>query len=160
MPPAAMQALMAAKAGAPAPGATPGAPTTPQPPGTSPTGMAPQGGAPMAAPMATPTPPAGRQETARAHVNIAMTMLEQALPAFGTQTPEGAAILKVLSSLAKDFGQKDSSDLVPAQIMEMVRGMPQMGGGSPVQQQLIKQMQAGQQGGQPPQAGAAPGMPH
>lgn len=126
----------------------------------------------MAAPMSTPTPPAGRQETARAHVNIAMTLLEQALPAFGTQTPEGGAILKVLSSLSKDFGQKDSSDLVPAQIMEMVRGMPQMGGGGPVQQQLIKQMQNGgaggppgqpgqsPPGGQPPQPGAMPGMPH
>lgn len=97
---------------------------------------------PSGTPMATPQKKEGKEEIARVQVHVAMNMLEQALPALGAESKEGRSILKVLSSLAKDFGETDTSDLVPAQMKEMVAGMPQMGGGSPQQQQILKMMQA------------------
>jgi len=38
------------------------------------------------------------------------------------------------------IAKKDTSDLVPAEILQMVKRMPQMGGGTEVQKQLLKQM--------------------
>lgn len=126
------------------------------PPGAQPAAAAPQGSAaPMGAPMATPNPQQGKQEHASVLVHIAMQMLEQALPGFGSQSEEGHAVIRTLDTLARKFGKRDTGDLVPAEIMSMVRNMPQMGGGSPVQKMLIQQMQRGNMpapGGQPPQA--------
>ena len=110
----------------------------------------------MGSPMAAPQNANGKLEAARVNIHLAMNMLEQALPAFGSETTEGKAIIRTLSSLAKDFGKKDAGDLVPAEIMSMVRSMPQMGGGSPVQRALIQQMQ---HGNMPPQQPGPPGAP-
>ena len=88
------------------------------------------------------------------HVHIAMTLLQQALPDLGADTPEGAAVVKALSGLSRLAGKHDNSDLVPAEVMAMVRQMPQMGGGTPVQQELMRQMMAQARGG-----GGAPGAP-
>jgi len=109
----------------------------------------------MAAPMATPQPQHGRQEMGSVQVHIAMQVLERALPMFGSQSKEGAAIIRVLSSLSKDFGHRDTGDLVPAEIMSMVQGMSQQGGGTPVQRQLLQQMQGGNN--PPNAAGSNPG---
>ena len=116
----------------------------------SPTPM-PGGGmpGPGGTPMSGPTKKEGNKEVAKVQVHIAMNMLEQALTAFGAESKEGKSVLKVLGGLSKDLGESDSSDLVPAQIMEMVKGTPQMGGGNEMQQQLMKMMQQQKQGGQP-----------
>lgn len=101
-------------------------------------------GAPMGSPMATPQPKAGLQAAARTNIHIAMNMLEQALPIFGSESDEGKAILQTLSKLSNKFGKSDEGDLVPAQIMQLMRAEPSMGGGTP-QQQMMRQ-QPGQQG--------------
>lgn len=91
----------------------------------------------------------GIKEAARVNIHIAMNMLEQALPAFGSETKEGKNVLKALNGLAKDFGDSDTSDLHPAEIRQLVGAMPQSGGGSDVQKMLMQQAQ--QKGGGQPQ---------
>ncbi len=150
VPPQVMQALQAARQGG-------GAPT---PPGGQPPGGASQAPTqpPMASGMTTPQQQAGRQTMGHVQVQIAMQVLEQALPMLGSGSKEGAAVIRSLDSLAKTFGNKDNGDLVPAQILSMVQQMPQMGGGAPLQRQILQQMQQGAQGA-PPGAGAQPGQP-
>lgn len=105
-----------------------------------------------ASPMPQPQEKEGLKEAARVNVHIAMNMLEQALPVFGSETKEGKNVLKVLNMLAKDFGDSDTSDLHPAEIRQMVGAMPQSGGGTDVQKMLMRGA-AGGGGGQPqPQA--------
>lgn len=101
--------------------------------------------------MAKPQEKEGLKEAARVNIHISMNMLEQALPIFGSESKEGKSILKILNMLAKDFGQNDASDLVPAEVMQMNKALPQAGGGTEVQRMLQKMQQQG--GGQPqPQA--------
>jgi hypothetical protein len=89
-----------------------------------------------------------------------MNMLEQALPVFGSESKEGKSILKILGMLSKEFGKQDASDLVPAEILQMNKSLPQAGGGTEVQRMLQKmQMGGGAPGGAPPGAGAPPQMP-
>ena len=123
---------------------------------------------PAAAPFATPQEKRGLKATALAHVHLATTLLEQALPDLGHETAEGQVVYKAIESLMKLTGQKghDNSDLVPAEVMQMVKQLPQMGGGTPVQQELmrhqaeqamqqrLKLQQAAQGGG----GGAPPGV--
>lgn len=105
-------------------------------------------------PMPMPQDKEGLKEAARINVHIAMNMLEQALPVFGSETKEGKAILKHLSGLGKDFGDSDTSDLHPAELRQLVGAMPQAGGGSEVQKMLMQQAQQKGGGGQP-----QPGQP-
>lgn len=116
---------------------------------------------PAAAPFSTPQEKRGLKATAMSNVHIAMTLLEQALPDLGSETPEGQAVLKSLHGLVKIAAHRDNSDLVPAEVMQMVKQMPQMGGGTPVQQELIRQQMqqrasAMRPPGGPPAPGAAP----
>ena len=123
----------------PGPGG-PGAQDAQNPGGTPPSQS------PAAAPMSTPQDKRGLKAAAQTNIHIAVNMLEEALPAFGSESPEGAKIIKALNMLASMVAKKDSSDLVPAEILQMVRRLPQMGGGTEVQQQIMKQMaQAKQQ---------------
>lgn len=111
---------------------------------------------PAGSPMATPQKKEGSREIARVKIHVAMNMLESALPQFGAESKEGKAILKHLLGLAREFGDTDSSDLVPAQIKQMVGDMPQMGGGNAQQQAIAKMMQ----GNRPAQIpGPRPPMP-
>jgi len=128
----------------------------PQPGAPLPMGAPDPGAGPAAAPMAKPQNKDGLKEAARINVHIAMNMLEQALPAFGSESKEGKAILRHLSGLAKDFGEHDAGDLVPAEVAQMVKSLPQAGGGTDVQKMLMQQMQQPQA----PAAGGAkpPGM--
>lgn len=98
---------------------------------------------PGGAPMAKPQQKEGVKEAARVNIHIAMNMLEQTLSAFGSETKEGKSVLKILTMLSKEFGQNDASDLVPAEILQMNKSLPQAGGGTEVQQMLQKQMQGG-----------------
>jgi hypothetical protein len=101
---------------------------------------APMGGPPKAAPLSTPQPKAGLQAAGLTNMHIAVNMLEEALPAFGSESEEGKTILKCLSMLARHVGKKDNSDLVPAEVMQMVSRLPQMGGGTDVQRQIMQQL--------------------
>lgn len=122
-------------------------PPTPQ--GGAPAGGAGPSSSPAAAPLNQPQEKAGLRAAAQTNVHIAVNMLEEALPAFGTESKEGLAILKALSGLGKLIAKKDSSDLVPAEVLHMVRQLPQAGGGTDIQKMLLQQMNGG--GQKPPQ---------
>ena len=107
--------------------------------GTQQPGM--QGQPPAAAPMSTPQEKKGLKAAAATNIHIAVNMLEEALPAFGSESQEGGKILAALKSLSSMVAKRDTSDLVPAEVLQMVRQLPQMGGGTQVQQQILKQMQ-------------------
>ena len=150
VPPQLMQQAMA--------GGQPGAGPPGMPPGAAPP-SGPREVPPAAAPMNNPSAKQGQRTAAMSKVEIAVTMLSQALPDLGTGSAEHQAVLKVLNQLSRITAKRDSSDLVPAQVMQMVRGMPQMGGGTPVQQELMRQMamqrmQAARGGGAAGGAGA------
>lgn len=127
----------AGKGGAPQamPGQMPGAPG------------APAGGSPMS----TPQPAQGEKQSAMVNVSIAMDLLEQTLPALGSESEEGKAVLGVLSALSKKFGHSraKSQELVPAELMQLMASMPKPPGGMP----------GGAGGGMPGMPGGAPGGP-
>ncbi len=106
---------------------------------------------PGGAPMAKPQQKEGIKEAARVNIHIAMNMLEQALPAFGSESKEGKSVLKILSMLSKEFGKQDASDLVPAEVLQMNKSLPQAGGGTEVQQMLQKMQSQGGAGAAKPQ---------
>ena len=108
-------------------------------------GATPPGQSPSAAPMSTPQDKRGVKAAAQTNLHIAVNMLEEALPAHGSESKEGSAIIKALNILAPLIAKKDTSDLVPAEILQMVRRLPQMGGGTQVQQQIMKMMQQAKQ---------------
>lgn len=145
VPPEIMQRMMGAGGGAPQAGAAqppqPGQPGAPNGPGQMPGGS----------PMSKPQDKKGLRAAAGAKIQIAASMLEQALPELGQDEEAKSTMLQVLTKLYKMAGgKKDSSDLVPAEVLQMNRSLPQMGGGTAVQQAIMKQM-AGQQH-QPQQA--------
>jgi hypothetical protein len=110
--------------------------------------------------MSTPQAKLGLRGAAATNLHIAVNMLEQALPVFGSESKEGKAILKCLSTLGEFVASKDNHDLVPAEIMQMVSSMPQMGGGTQMQQQVMKLLRQQQaQPGAQPGGGAPGGMP-
>lgn len=117
---------------------------------------------PAAAPMATPEKKEGKQEKARLRVHIGMNMLEQALAEFGAESKEGAVLLDVLKKIGRTFGDNDTSDLVPAEMADIVSSMPQVGGGGPQQQALMKMMQGNRPAQMPPPPSPMPmpGAPH
>lgn len=104
--------------------------------------------------MAAPQEKAGLKAAAMTNIHIALNMLEEALPAFGSESKEGQKLMRALTVLGTLAGKRDSGDLVPAQILQMVRQLPQMGGGTDVQKMLMRQMSGA--GGQPPGAQPQP----
>jgi hypothetical protein len=153
VPPEVLQMIQqraAQQQGAGAPGQAPmaaGGPPTGQNPGTPPT----------AAGMPTPQRPAGLMAAAGANVQIAMNMLEQALPVFGSESKEGKEVLKVLSMLSKAFGHSGDRELVPSQIMQMVKAEPSLGGGTAAQMMAQRQAAMQQQAQHPQPGQQAPG---
>jgi hypothetical protein len=83
----------------------------------------------------------GLKAAAATNVHIAVNMLEEALPAFGSESQEGGKILSALKSLSSMVAKRDTADLVPAEIMQLVKRSTQIGGGTNIQQQIMKQMQ-------------------
>jgi hypothetical protein len=108
-------------------GATPaGIPPAPQ--GT--TGMSDTSAAPMASPMSTAEPKMGNREAAMINLAMAMDLLEQALPALGSETPEGQKVLGAIRTMTSVIGPKKAktNELQPAEIMQMLQTLPQAGG--------------------------------
>jgi hypothetical protein len=123
-----------------------------------PAGAPPQGASPGGAPMSTPQPAAGEKQNAMVNVTLAMDLLEQTLPSLGSESEEGQAVLSVLSKLSAKFGhtRAKSQELVPAELMQLMQSLPQMGGMSPEAKAMGQQpMQmpgmpgGGMPGGQP-----------
>lgn len=113
------------------------APASAMPTPQSPTAMPqqPNEAPPMASPMTTPEPKSGNKEGARINVQMAMDLLQQSLPAFGSDSEEGKAILEIMKKMGSTFGMREAQtrELVPAEILQMIQTLPQAGGASPEQ---------------------------
>ncbi len=105
---------------------------------------------PMASPMSTPEPKMGSKAAANINIQMAMDLLEQSLPALGSETQEGQQIMKSLSSLHRMFGKREAKnrELMPAEIMQMMQTLPQAGGATPEQRSMAQAPMPGMQ--QPP----------
>jgi hypothetical protein len=90
---------------------------------------------PMASPMSTPEPKMGSKEGAMINIQMALDLLQQSLPAIGSDSKEGAELTKVIGSLSKVFGAREAKtrELIPAEIMQMIQSLPQAGGATPEQ---------------------------
>lgn len=88
---------------------------------------------PMASPMSTPEPKMGSREGAMINISMAMDLIEQALPALGSESPEGAKALAVLRQMSGILGGKKekTKELQNAEIMQMLQNLPQAGGATP-----------------------------
>lgn len=117
--------------------------------GGAPSGMDPAAG-PAGAAMTTPQVDEGAQAEAQTKVALALDLLEQALPPYGSETPEGMAILASITQLTKRFGIKrdEAKQMIPAELKALFQaaGMqsPEMqgaagGGGQPNAQPPMQQ---------------------
>lgn len=114
---------------------------------------------PAGTPMASPTNQEGSKTIARVKVHVAINMLEAALGDLGSETEEGKVVLKTLTNLANTFGDRDDSDLAPAELMQMFKSMPQTGGGTEMQKKIAQMMKGGGAGAPGAPGGAPGGMP-
>lgn len=103
---------------------------------------------PMAAPMSTPEPKMGNKEGALVNLGLAMDLIEQSLPALGSESPEGQKALAALRTLTGIIGGKKEStnELKQSEILQMLQTLPQAGGATPEGKALAA-------------APAVPGMP-
>ena len=88
---------------------------------------------PMGAPMSTPEPKMGSREGAMINISMAMDLIEQALPALGSESPEGQKALGVLRAMSGILGGKKekTGELQQAEIMQLLQNLPQAGGATP-----------------------------
>lgn len=88
---------------------------------------------PMPTPMSTPEPKAGVKEAALVNVSMAMDLIEQALPAIGSESPEGQKLINAISALTNVLGPKKqkAGELQNAEILQLLQNLPQAGGGTP-----------------------------
>ena len=106
-------------------GDTPGGVSVGQAPPSSPP--------PMPSPMSTPEPKAGIKENALVNVSMAMDLLEQSLPAIGSESPEGQKLINAITALTNVLGPKKqkAGELQNAEILQLLQNLPQAGGGTP-----------------------------
>ena len=88
---------------------------------------------PMGAPMMTPEPKMGNKEAALINVGLAMDLLEQSLPALGSESNEGQKVMSVLRTLTGMMQprQAKTNELKNAEILQLLQSLPQAGGGTP-----------------------------
>jgi hypothetical protein len=81
---------------------------------------------PKTSPMSTPQPNEGEKQGAMVQVQMAMSLLEQTLSSFGSDSEEGQAVLTSLKTLGSKFASKREKgrDLIPSEIMNLVASMP------------------------------------
>jgi hypothetical protein len=96
-------------------------------------GMSDQETPPMASPMSTPEPKMGSKEAAMINLGMAMDLLEQSLPALGSETEEGQKALNAIRVLNGILGQRKNktNELQQSEILQMLQTLPQAGGASP-----------------------------
>ena len=151
VPPDQLMSLMAKGKGA----------TAAPPPMPSPTDaaqMSDSSNAPMAAPMSTPEPKLGNREGALVNLGMALDLIEQALPALGSESPEGQKAMQALRSLTGVLGARKgkTNELQQSEILQMLQALPQAGGGTPESRSIAS---APPVANMPPIPGAAPGAP-
>ena len=144
-------------------GATP-AGIPPAPEGV--TGMSDTSAPPMASPMSTPEPKMGNREAGLINISMAMDLLEQVLPAFGSESAEGQKVLGAIRTLTGLIGAKKAktNELQPTEIMQMLQTLPQAGGATAEGKAMAQapKIPGMSPGGMPPPPapfGAGGGMP-
>ncbi len=67
------------------------------------------------------------------NVSLAMDLLEQTLPALGSESEEGRTVLTCLAGLSKKFGhtRAKAQGLQPAELQQLMAALPSAGGMSP-----------------------------
>jgi hypothetical protein len=97
--------------------------------------------------MSTPEPKMGNREAALINIGMAMDLIEQSLPAIGSESDEGRKLLAAIRSMTDVIGAKrnKTGELQQSEILQMLQTLPQAGGATPE----VKAMQ---------QAPAIPGM--
>ena len=128
------------------------------PPGAAPTGAATEAeipSGPMTSPMSTPEPRMGSKEGALVSLSMALDLIEQALPALGSESPEGQRAMAALRSLSGLLGPRKSkaSELQPSEIMQLLGSLPQAGNVTPEVAAIL-----GPRSGAPSLPGAAGAM--
>jgi hypothetical protein len=111
----------------------PGAAQAPAVPAPADTAMSDSSTAPMASPMSTPEPKMGTKEAAMVNLSMAMDLIEQSLPALGSESEEGQKALSVLRVLSGVLGPKKdkANDLQRSEILQLLQTLPQAGGATP-----------------------------
>lgn len=111
---------------------------------------------PMASPMSTPEPKMGSKEAAMINLGMAMDLLEQSLPALGSETEEGQKALNAIRVLNGILGQRKNktNELQQSEILQMLQTLPQAGGASPEGRAIAQAPVPGM-----PPAGGAPTPP-
>lgn len=96
-------------------------------------GMSGQETAPMSAPMSTPEPKMGSREGAMINLGMALDLIEQALPALGSESDEGQKALAALRTLTGIMGPRKNktNELQQSEILQMMQSLPQAGGATP-----------------------------
>ena len=119
---------------------------------------------PMGSPMSTPEPKMGSKEAAKINLGMAQDLLEQSLPALGSDTEEGKAALSAISAINKVLGARKNktNELQQSEILQMLQTLPQAGGGTPEGKAMANAPIPGMPPGggmPPPPGGMPPGMP-
>jgi len=88
---------------------------------------------PMGAPMMTPEPKMGNKEAALINVGLALDLLEQSLPALGSDSDEGTKVMAAVKSLTGMMQprQAKTGELKNAEILQLLQSLPQAGGATP-----------------------------
>jgi hypothetical protein len=133
VPPDQLMKLMAGQKDKATPGGLP-------PPADNTMGMSDGATPPMGAPMSTPEPKMGNREASMINLGMAQDMLEQALPAIGSQTPEGEKIIAAIRAITGVIGPRKAKtgELQQSEILQLLQNLPQAGGMSPQMQAMNK----------------------
>ena len=107
---------------------------------------------PMASPMSTPEPKMGTKEAAMINIGMAMDLLEQSLPALGSESVEGQKALAAIRQLTGLMGPRKNktNELQQSEILQMLQTLPQAGGATPEGRAMAQAPIPGM----PPQGGA------
>lgn len=127
VPPDQLMQLMRSQKDSATPSGMPPAPDMP-------TGMSDNSSPPMAAPMSTPEPKMGNREASMINIGMAADLLEQALPALGSESAEGQKLLNAIRMVSSIIGTRKSktNELQQSEILQLLQSLPQAGGGNAV----------------------------
>ena len=129
---------------------------TPAPMPQAPTPMTDSETPPIAAPMSTPEPKMGSREAAMINIGMALDLIEQSLPALGSDSEEGKKALDAIRVLNGMMGPRKgkTNELQQAEILQMLQSLPQAGGATPEGRAIAQAPIPGM-----PPAGGAPKPP-
>lgn len=87
----------------------------------------------MASPMSTSEPKMGSREGALINIGMALDLIEQSLPALGSESEEGRQALSAMRALNSALGPRKNktNELQSAEILQMLQSLPQAAGASP-----------------------------